>query len=154
MSVSEAVYVIVISMFRDPKQQFLFWMEFLLSSSINRDKCALVVVGSKVDLLDAQTHQQKINEFQDIVEEYGLPPILVSSITLENVSQLRKKISASAKKILKSGFKFLPLSYATCIRQIWSSNKIVCKESPHSDVLSFFHKIGDIIYCPSSGMHG
>ena len=112
-----------------------------------------MVVGSKMDLLDASKTNQKIIDLQEVVSACGLPPpILLSSLTLDNISQLKNIISSAAKKILESGFKLLPISYAACIRWIWSSDKVVWKESQHSNMLSYFHKIGDIIYCPSSGV--
>lgn len=151
LSVSDAIYVIVISMPRDPKQQFLYWMEFL-KLNINRDKCALIVVGSKMDLVDAKDNQHKIHEFHAVVTEQGLsPPILLSSLTLDKLSDLKKRISKEAKNILSPKLR-LAVSYAICLKKIWASTRLIWKESPHSGIFQYFHNIGEIIYSPSSGV--
>ena len=149
----DAAYVVVVALCRPLKPQMFYWIDFL-KMHVDLEQSAVIVVGSKADLLEQKKElPAREKELCEIAREHNLqPPVILSSHDLINVSALKKTISKSSKKILRASSRDVPSSYLLTLETLRVSKDLVVKSKQFPDqVLQFFHNLGEIVFDRDSG---
>ena len=145
LSDSDTLYIIVLSLARELSIQLEYWLEFLTSQLPAAPKY-LLVVGTKSDLLKKPLLEERQNELQQITRQHKLsPPILVSAATLTNVSLMKTSITQIVNQ-LGSSTQTIPSEYLFMKERIKSDKRLVFQSTIKSNILSFLHNIGEIVF--------
>ena len=145
--------MVVVSLCRPLESQFVFWIDFLKNNHIDMTKSAVIIVGSKSDVIKPKKNlEAHVKELERLANKYDLqPPIILSSHNLSNVSILKKEISTKAKDILNSSNREVPTSYLSFLESLRLSKDLIVAPTFSEQVLTFFHNIGEIVFDKNSG---
>jgi len=112
-----SIYIVVISLAREVKPQFDYWINFL-QSIVDLSECSIIVVGSKSDLLEKPKLESVTKELNGLILEYNnqyktkdiqieKEVIIVSAVNLSGFKNLQKSIQYSK---ISTNFKEIPRS--------------------------------------------
>ena len=134
-------------MCRHLEQQFSYWTNFIFFHVKPQD-CATIIVGANLICLLQVSSRQKLQSWSILPNSTKLT-LLLSCRTLHNIADLQLKISDAAQKVITSSVQEIPLTYVGYLDNFRNSKMLIVESALPSDILQFFHNIGEIVYSHS-----